>query len=63
MARGKQRFRVIDLKLSEDRLRNSITAAEEFLVNEFPNAHLELAIIIVLAYEEGPVLDSRALAT
>jgi hypothetical protein len=24
------------------------------------NAYVELAIIIVLAYEEGPVLDSRA---
>jgi hypothetical protein len=36
----------------------SIVTAEEFFW--LTNAYVELAIVIVLAYEEGSVLDSRA---
>jgi hypothetical protein len=49
---------MIDLTLSKSRLFNSITPAEGFFC--LTNAYAEAAIIIVLAYEEGPVLDSLA---
>ena len=53
-----RRFTMIDLTLSKSRLFNSITPAEGFFC--LTNAYVKLAIIIVLAYEEGPVLDSLA---
>ena len=49
---------MIDLTLSKSRLFNSITPAEGFFC--LTNAYVELAIIIVLAYEKAPVLDSLA---
>jgi hypothetical protein len=43
--------------LNEGRFCNSMPPAERFFC--LTNAYLELAIIIVLGCEEGPVLDCR----
>ena len=53
-----RRFRMIYLMLNKSRLCNSISPTPRCFC--LTNAYVELAIIIVLAYEEGPVLDSRA---
>jgi hypothetical protein len=49
-----RRFRMIYLMLNKSRLCNSITPAQRCFC--LTNAYVEFAIIIVLAYEEGPVL-------
>lgn len=51
-------FRMIDLTLTKSRFCNSITPAEGFSC--LTNAYVELAIIIVLGYEDGPASDSGA---
>jgi hypothetical protein len=54
-----RRFRVIDLKLSKSQLcKFEYCPLKKFFW--LTNAYVGLAIIIVLAYGEGPVLDSRA---
>jgi len=51
-------FRMIDLTSGKSRLCISISPAEGSFC--LTNGYVEVAIIIVFAYEDRPVLDSRA---